>query len=119
MPRDDITRQVLPVNSNGILTFEDAVVANGAEVLNDGHTFIIVDNTDAAAWDVTINSQPDAIGRSDPDTPVELAAGVKRIFGPWTPKGAWNQAGDAGSDRVLIDWEAATPTTVKVAALRI
>jgi len=111
MARTNIPIDILPLNGGAIvLTGVAADAVNGHEFVNDGKTFLAVENLDAATKTVTVISVPDSFGRLGNTVQIVPAAVAtvpgKASIGPFLPS-IWNQG---GGSKVNVDISAATTT---------
>lgn len=95
MPRTTIPVQVAAGNSSlvGVVLTETAAdtVNLNQSPLTDG-LMLLANNTSGGALTVTVTSAPDALGRVGDITALSLAAGEKRLLGPFNATG-WLSAG--------------------------
>lgn len=102
---------VLNVTTTGTAGADPAFVAasaGGDEFANDGKTYLEVQNTSAGAINVTINSQKVCDQGVDHDQVVAVAAGARRIIGPF-PTDRWNDS----NGRVQVTYSAAAGVNVR------
>lgn len=66
-------------------------LANGNEVTLTGGEWLLVHNTGASAYTVTLTAAPDSVGRSGTIAAYSVGAGELAIFGP-LPQSVWKQA---------------------------
>jgi len=109
MARTNIPIDVLPNNGGAItLTGVAADSVNNHELVNDGRTFLVAENEDAATKTVTVDSVADPYGRTGDTAHVVPAAvgGIpgKAVIGPFLPS-IWNQG---GGSKVNVDVSAST-----------
>ncbi len=107
MPRAAVTKTVAPgpYPTAGVTATFEVRNADGNKFTMTGAELLIARNTHASdAATVTINSVPNQLGRSKDITAQSLAAGVERVFGPFTSKDGWAQGGElhfeASSDNI-------------------
>jgi hypothetical protein len=97
MARVSITKSNAPGSypTAGVsITWTDADATNKNQFTMGGNDLLLVRNGHAStAKTVTINSVPDAQGRSRDITAESLAAGVTRAFGPFKEIAGWAQSG--------------------------
>jgi hypothetical protein len=79
----DLTIQSIAVSGTTV-SFVPASVAGDAFV-NEGRTFLYVQNNDDASHTVTINSVTQCDQGFDHDVVVSVAAGVDKMIGPFLP----------------------------------
>jgi hypothetical protein len=73
--------------------------ADGIDFINNGNTFLILHNADAAQHTATIVAQGNSFGADFADETITIAAGKTHIIGPFN-KGAFNIAA-----KVQVDYE--------------
>lgn len=119
MARTNIPIDNLPLNGGAVtLTGVAADATNQHEFVNDGKTFLLAENEDAATKTVTVVSVADPFGRTGNTVHVVPAAagGVpgKAMIGPFLPA-IWNQG---GGSKVNVDVSAATSLRLYAARFR-
>jgi hypothetical protein len=93
MPRTALTpiTGVLTNPTAGVtLTFTAADTSNGNKVALTGKELILVQNSGASAYTVTVTSAPDSLGRTKDIVAESIAAGVIKAFGVPQVEG-WRQ----------------------------
>jgi len=97
----------------GITPSLEAAAAGGDEFVNSGRDFIHIKNGDAAAMDVTIDSQVDCNQGVDHDIVVNIpATSGEKFIGPF-PKSRFNDPGN----KVQISYSAVTSVTIGIVRL--
>ncbi len=112
MARTDIPVQTVSPNGQFVVTLTAGDSSNNMEFLNDGRTVLVCVQGSSGTPTVTIVSVADAIGRTGDVAPT-MGTDTTRILGPFSPKGAWNQA----DGTVQIDLD--TSTNFTIAAVRL
>lgn len=106
-----LTPQVVVLT--GITPTLVAAEAGGDEFVNSGRDFIHIKNTNAAAIDVTINSQTDCNQGVDHDAVVNIPATTgEKFIGPF-PKDRFDDA----ANKVQITYSAVTDVTIGIVRL--
>ena len=94
----------------GIIPTLVAAEVGGDEFVNSGRDFIHIKNTDAAAMDVTIDSQKPCSQGEDHDCVVNIpATSGEKFIGPF-PKDRFNDEGG----KVQITYSAVTGVTIGI-----
>lgn len=84
----------LPLAANSAdFTWTAADVANGNHYVSSGDEIVLINNTGASPYTVTVTSQKDAFGRTGDITAYSLAAGDFAMLGPFPNQGWANSAG--------------------------
>ncbi len=112
MARTNIPIQSMDPNGNVLITLTAGDASNDMEFLNDGRSVLMVVQGASGTPTVTVVSVADAIGRTG-DIAQLMGINTTRIFGPFSPKGAWNQS----SGKINLDLDTDTNTTVAVIRL--
>lgn len=86
--------------------------AGGDEFLNNGRTFITIDNADASPHTATINSIALCNQGFDHDVDIVVPAGEQRTAGPFNIRRFNNS-----DDRVEITYDGVTGVTIAVVSL--
>lgn len=110
-----ITPTTTPVVPPGQTTPSGSGVGNGIEFLNDGRTFVEVENVAAGSPVATILTQATLDGYAIADQTFALPASNFAVIGPFA-KGIFNTPpGDAaGEGKVQIDFDVHTNVRVRV-----
>lgn len=87
-----------------------AVAAGGDQFLNDGKTFFIIKNTNAATRTVTVATAGTYIGRAVADDTYTVAVTTGETISPTFPKGLFND----GSGYVQLTYSTDTDVTIGV-----
>lgn len=105
MARTAITINEIPFQGSLLLTGVAGDATNNHQFDNDGNTLLLVENTDAAAKSVTIQSVDDPFGRSE-NIALTVAQNTIYAAGPFIPS-IWNQPGRT----MFVDLDADTGVT--------
>lgn len=106
-----LTPQVVVLT--GITPALVAAEAGGDEFVNSGRDFIHIKNTNAAAMDVTVDSQVDCNQGEDHDAMVTVpATNGEKFIGPF-PKDRFNDT----AGKVQITYSAVTDVTIGIVRL--
>jgi len=89
-----------------------AAAAGGDSIVNDGRTYYEVINGGAGSIDVTIGQAKKSSYGEDHDPVVTLAAGVTRVFGPFS-----KDRFDDGGGLVQFTYSGVTTVTVRAFSL--
>ena len=95
MPRTTLTESVAPgpfPTAGVVVTADAADIANQNRVTWTGRALIIAHNTGASGRTVTITSVADRFGRTGTISAEAIAAGVRRVYGPFTNPDGWRQS---------------------------
>jgi len=106
-----LTLKTIILGGVDVTTFESAA-AGGDEFVNDGSTFLAVNNASGGSINVTINSQVNCDQGFDHNQVVAVAAGKLILMGPY-PMERWNDP----DDKVQVSYSAVTSLTVIAAKL--
>ena len=117
MPRTDLTVQQmgrLTVLSNPTRHTPDNV--NGNSFDNSGfNVFLYVTNSNASSRTLTVTVPSTFEGEPLADKVYTIATNTRKVIGPFSSD--YNQTDNGLSNRVLLDWSAATDVTVEVISM--
>lgn len=109
---------VQPIVRTGLNPTLSAVTAGGESFINDGKTFLYVDNAGGSPTSVTIDTILTETGLTIPDLIVSVPAGEFRLIGPF-PSSVYSQEDTDNGLSAAVKFTCSPTTSVTAGAIKL